>query len=147
MTKELILFLDFDGVLHPDPPNSTAPLMCREPILQEWLANNSSVSVVISSTWRLTRTLSQLQMFFPQWSERIVGVTPDLPRENYQRQHECESWMRAHAQPWTPWVAMDDRAWNFRPFEKRLVLTDRKTGLMHMDLGRLNDVIRAVSVL
>ena len=55
--------------------------------------------------------------------------------------------MRAHAQPWTPWVAMDDRAWNFRPFEKRLVLTDRKTGLMHMDLGRLNDVIRAVSVL
>lgn len=139
MTSERILFLDLDGVLHPDPPHSAAPLMCRAPLLQDWLALNSQVSVVISSTWRLKRTLPQLQLLFPEWGDRIVGVTPEIPQENYQRQHECESWMRDHAQPWTPWLALDDRAWNFRPFEKRLVLVDRKTGLTTADLVRLSN--------
>nr|CBA32544.1 hypothetical protein Csp_D32680 [Curvibacter putative symbiont of Hydra magnipapillata] len=71
---------------------------------------------------------------FPLWGDRIVGVTTEIPHESYQRQHECESWMRDNANPWIPWLALDDRSWNFRPFEKRLVLTDRKTGLTETDL-------------
>jgi len=137
MKSELILFLDFDGVLHPDPPSNAAPLMCRAPLLQAWLENYPQVCVVISSTWRLKRALQQLQVLVPTWGDRIVGVTPDIPQESHQRQHECESWMRDNSDPWTPWIALDDRAWNFRPFEKRLVLTDRKTGLTETDLVRL----------
>lgn len=136
-----ILFLDFDGVLHPDPPNSVAPLMCRAHLLQEWLSKNPQVSVVISSTWRLKQTLQQLQMFFPGWGRRIVGMTPDIPQGNFQRQHECESWMRDHALPWTSWVALDDRVWNFRPFEKRLILVDRTTGLKPSDLRLLSNAL------
>ena len=142
MKSELILFLDFDGVLHPDPPQSTAPLMCRASLLQEWLALNPQVAVVISSTWRLKRTLTELQMLFPLWGERMVGVTPNIPQANYQRQHECESWMREHSKPWVPWLALDDRAWNFRPFEKRLILTDRNTGLVDADVVRLSNASR-----
>lgn len=134
MTFQLILFLDFDGVLHPDPPHSAAPLMCRAPLLQTWLELHPLVSVVISSTWRLKRSLPKLQAMFPLWGDRIVGVTPDIPQESYQRQHECESWMRDHSDPWIQWLARDDRSWNFRPFEKRLVLTDRKIGLTETDL-------------
>jgi hypothetical protein len=141
MGIEHILFLDFDGVLHPDPPNSQAPLWCRAPLVQDWLTRNPHVSVVISSTWRLKRTTAQLQALFPAWGHRIVGATSDLPQDNFQRQFECESWLREHAKPWTAWVALDDRAWNFRPFEKRLLLIDRATGLMPDDLLRLSDAI------
>jgi hypothetical protein len=142
MKSELILFLDFDGVLHPDPPHSAAPLMCRAPLMQAWLEQNPQVGIVISSTWRLKRTLDELQIMFPQWGDRIRGVTPEIPQEIYQRQAECESWMRDHSDPWTPWIALDDRAWNFRPFEKRLILTDRNTGLVEADLVRLSKAWR-----
>ncbi len=141
MTSQLILFLDFDGVLHPDPPHSAAPLLCREPLLKTCLERHPKVSVVISSTWRLKRSLAELQAMFPQWGDRIVGVTPDIPNEIYQRQYECESWMRDNSDPWTPWIALDDRAWNFRPFEKRLVLIDRKIGLTDTDLVCLTKVM------
>jgi len=146
MTSELILFLDFDGVLHPDPPSSTEPLFCRALLLQEWLTQNPQVSVVISSTWRLTRTLEELRQYFPAWGDRIVGVTPDIPHEEFQRQHECETWMRVHSKPWVPWLALDDRAWNFRPFEKRLILTERKTGLTGEDQCRLSQALADVSL-
>lgn len=141
MASEIILFLDFDGVLHPDPPNSQAPLMCRAPLLQDWLSQNPQVSVVVSSTWRLKRTLGQLQALFPVWGDRIVDATPNLLQDSFQRQHECESWVREHAKPWTPWLALDDRAWNFRPFEKRLLLVDRTSGLVPDDLLRLSDAL------
>lgn len=141
MKSEVILFLDFDGVLHPDPPSSSAPLMCRAPLLQAWLEQYPQVSVVISSTWRLKRTLPQLQALFPEWSDRIIGVTPNIPQESYQRQRECESWMSDHSKPWVPWLALDDRAWNFRPFERRLVLTDPKAGLTETDLVSLTNAM------
>ena len=142
MASQRILFLDFDGVLHPDPPHSAAPLICRAPLLRRWLECHPQVGVVISSTWRLKRSLPELQALFPKWGDRIVGITPDIPQESYQRQHECESWMRDNADPWTPWIALDDRLWNFRPFEKRLVLTDRTTGLTDTDLVRLTNACK-----
>lgn len=137
----LVLFLDFDGVLHPDPPVSESPLLCRAPLIQQWLTAHPNVAVVISSTWRVTRSLDQLKALFPEWRERIVGVTPNIPAESFQRQGECEAWMREHANPWTPWLALDDRPWNFRPFEKRLILVERTVGLTNDDLLRLSAAV------
>lgn len=134
----LILFLDIDGVLHPDPPVSEFPLLCRAPLFQQWLMEHPNVSVVISSTWRITRSLDQLKALFPEWRGRVAGVTPNIPCESYQRQIECEAWMREHANPWIRWLALDDRPWNFRPFEKRLILVDRTVGLTRDDLLRLS---------
>jgi hypothetical protein len=138
LNPSLVLFLDFDGVLHPDPPAHQNPPFCKAPQLEGWLQEHSQVVVVISSTWRLTRTMDQIKGYLPGWQERIVGSTPDMPADSYQRQGECEAWMRMNCQPWTPWLALDDRAWNFRPFEKRLVLTNRSTGLVTDDLIRLS---------
>lgn len=143
MKSEVVLFLDFDGVLHPDPPTSTAPLFCRVPLLADWLAQHREVSLVMSSTWRTERSLNQLRALVPPLLDRILGVTPDLPAESFQRQIECEAWMRDHAQPWTQWFALDDRPWNFRPFEKRLILVERSTGIQAEDLSRLTAVMRS----
>jgi hypothetical protein len=54
-----VVFLDFDGVLHPDPPSNELPLFCRAMLLEEWLVQHPDVCVVISSTWRLKRSLDQ----------------------------------------------------------------------------------------
>jgi hypothetical protein len=137
LNPTLVLFLDFDGVLHPDPPTRQLPLFCKAPLLEEWLTDHPDVFVVISSTWRLKHPFENLKGYFPKWQQRIVDITPDMPTDNFQRQIECEAWMRTHCHPWTQWLALDDRLWNFRPFEKRLILTDRTTGLTPDDLARL----------
>ena len=140
-----VLFLDFDGVLHPDPPNAEIPLWARSEILQRWLDTHTEVGVVVSSTWRNTRTLVEIQSLLPKaLASRVVGTTPKIVDESYERQVECESWMRLHRNPWDKWIALDDRSWNFRPFEKRLILTDRRTGLVEGDIARLDEAMRVI---
>ena len=141
MERKVILFLDFDGVLHPDPPNHENPLFCRAALLNECLLQHPEMAIVISSTWRKTRTLNQLQALLPGWTDRIVGATSESSEPNYARQFECEQWMRENAQPWTHWVCLDDRSWNFRPFEKRLILVDGKTGLTSSNVEQLNALV------
>ncbi len=142
MDPKIILFLDFDGVLHPDPPTVEAPMFCRTELLHQFLLQHPEVAVVISSTWRRTRTLLQLQSLFPSWADRLIGATPHSLESNYTRQIECEAWMREHAQPWTPWIALDDRSWNFRPFERRLILVQRNIGLTSTDSERLSELVK-----
>lgn len=146
LTMASVLFLDFDGVLHPDPPTAKYPLWSRSELLQQWLKNHTDIDVVVSSTWRNTRTLSQLTSLLPQaLANRVIGVTPKIQEEGYTRQRECESWMRLHRKPWDNWIALDDRAWNFYPFEKRLVLTHPQAGLVAADIEDLEVALRFIN--
>ena len=134
----MILFLDFDGVLHPDPCYREAELFCHLPKLEAVLRDFCDVEIVISSTWRETRSLGQLQNYFSSdIGKRIIGVTPlwrELPElratlGNFPRQVEIEGWRRKSGRIWEPWVAIDDRPYWFRPFLKNLILCDSATGL------------------
>ena len=49
----MIVFLDFDGVLHPENVSSQAPLLCRLPLVEEVLREFTQAEIVISSSWRL----------------------------------------------------------------------------------------------
>lgn len=112
---ELILFLDFDGVLHPEGVGEDlhfVHLTNLEAVLREF----PSVQVVVSSAWRLDMPLEELQQKFSQdIRARVIGVTPTLPylEAKYgQRQRECELWLRETypAGVATPrWLALDDR--------------------------------------
>ena len=144
MEPKVILFLDFDGVLHPDPPTVDSPLFCRTALLHQYLIQQPEVAVVVSSTWRRTRTLDQLRSLFPELESRIIGATPESSEPNYARQFECEAWIRENAPPWTRWVSLDDRAWNFRPFEKRLILVNRRTGLVPSDVEKLDALVKQI---
>jgi hypothetical protein len=73
----MLLFLDFDGVLHPAISTDAIDLFCRRPLLEDVLRSCPQVDVVISSTWRETRTLDQLQsLFSADIQPRIIAVTP-----------------------------------------------------------------------
>ena len=133
----MILFLDFDGVLHPAVCAAEADLLCRRPPLESVLRDCAHVDIVISSTWRGSRTLAQLQaLFSPDIGARIIGMTPlwqDIQDEasmgTYVRQAEIEAWLRQVGRVWEPWVALDDQPWLFRPFLPNLVRSDPATVL------------------
>ena len=131
--------LDFDGVLHPDPCPAGDLFFCRLPVLEEVLREFPSVEIVITSTWRSTRSLSELKDFFSSdIAQRVIGATPkwqdhpDLSARigpSYLRSIEIEGWLRSDGKPWLNWVALDDKRHWFRPFSKNLVLCDPATGL------------------
>jgi hypothetical protein len=76
------------------------------------MASHPDVHIVISSSWRIYRTLAQLcEPFSHGLRERVLGATPRLKPNGIggHRQRECEAWMSAHAAGAT-WLALDDEA-------------------------------------
>lgn len=132
----MILFLDFDGVLHPEPCYDQENLFCHLPKLEKVLSDFPQVRIVISSTWRENRSLETLRSFFSAANRnRIIDVTPSwrdhpelLEVIGYQRQTEIEAWLRSSSEPWLTWVAIDDKPFLFRPFLKNLIKTNSETG-------------------
>src|SRR3989344_2338617 len=71
-----ILFLDFDGVLHPEHCHESKHFCCL-PILEEVLRQAPEWKVVVTSTWRLDQPFEAiLQRFSPDIARVIEGVTP-----------------------------------------------------------------------
>lgn len=146
----MILFLDFDGVLHPEPCFSQDMLFCFMPNFEKILREYPQISVVISSTWRETRSIDMLRGYFSiDVRHRIIGVTPSWKNHQelfdvigYQRQTEVEAWLRDSDEPWTPWVAIDDKPFLFRPFLNNLVKTNSLTGFNEAAEAQLRTLLK-----
>lgn len=132
-----VLFLDFDGVTHPEPCFDAQAFCCLH-LIEAVLRDHPGVEVVISSSWRDHHPLDELRGFFSaDIGLRVVGVTPSikvpdsswLPGQvsKFERQWECESWLRQH-RPGAPWVAIDDRPYWFEPNCSNLLVTARDVG-------------------
>lgn len=140
-----ILFLDFDGVLHPEHCHESKHFCCL-PILEDALRRVPECKMVITSTWRLENSLAALQSRFSRdIAARVEGVTPmfselkQVPDTlvNYPREAECHAWRWANGVPHLPWLAVDDRSWNYRPFCDSLLLVDGSTGFTGLNGGQL----------
>lgn len=132
-----ILFLDFDGVLHPEHCHQSKHF-CRLPILEAALRQVPETIVVITSTWRLEQSLGDLrQRLSPGIGSLIQGVTPRYcSLENiqntllaYEREAECNARLWSNNLLHCNWLAVDDRSWHYRPFCKSLLLVDGRDGL------------------
>lgn len=132
-----ILFLDFDGVLHPVHCHESRHFCCLS-ILEDALRRVPEFKLVITSTWRLENPFEVLRdRFSRDIAARIEGVTPtfsDLKQVpntliSYPREAECHAWRWANGVPHLPWLAVDDRSWNHRPFCNSLLLVDGATGI------------------
>lgn len=132
----MILFLDFDGVLHPEPCFDSTKFFCFLPRLEDVLHEFSNVKVVVSSTWRDSRSLHELRGFFSEAiRHRVIGTTPHwrdcvelLETIGFQRQVEIEAWLRNSPEPWESWIAIDDKPYLFRPFLPNLIMTTSAIG-------------------
>lgn len=141
----MILFLDIDGVLHPEPCHSRHHF-CRLPLLEDILMDFPQVQIVISSVWRLdwkeeTEQIEGMRQHFSlALRDRVVGVTPDHRQTpateappglaDYLREWECIDWLRTHRPPNTPYLILDDRPWLFRPNNPNLMLVDCDDGFL-----------------
>ena len=120
----MILFLDFDGVLH---PVNQVDLFSREEHLARVLRDFPHVEIVISSAWRQDYTLKNIQTFFlTDLRNRIVGMTPvfeirdacDVAGSRYREIQAYLAGSRAN------WLALDDDASLFPDGCTELVLCD-----------------------
>ena len=75
----MILFLDFDGVLHPVRSNID-DIFCRTPLLDQFLIHEMPEwRIVLSTSWREPHSMDELLDFIPEsLHHRILGTTvPD----------------------------------------------------------------------
>ncbi|MES2730000.1 MAG: HAD domain-containing protein [Pseudomonadota bacterium] len=123
MGTEMILFLDFDGVLHPIPTKDRN-LLCHVPRLEGVLRDFPYIQVVVSSLWRASHDLEGLRHYFSEdIRPRIIGMTPFTETPAYMsdsdfilgvvRYKEILLWIEQNKYE-GPWLALDD-AWREFP--------------------------------
>jgi hypothetical protein len=143
----MILFLDFDGVLHPEPCGDEGEF-CRVPLFWQILRTCPNVSVVLSTSWRSLHRTEELLAFATTGGgedliHRFVGSTPSIIQERganiagrvYRREAECLEWLRHHGGQNQPWLALDDYPVEFRG--PKLYFVDRRTGLTEADVAAI----------
>ena len=145
----MILFLDYDGVLHPDPCTDEKRLFENAPRLAQVLRQFPGVGVVLSTSWRTKRTEAELLDPLPaSLRQSVVGFTPrcsdfspPLELIPYRRQAECVQWLTVHGMADGAWWALDDRADWFTPYCENLIECDPRIGLDDRVAARLSSVL------
>lgn len=147
-----ILFLDFDGVLHPKNTDRET-VFCRVELLWKILRACPNLEVVFSTSWRELHKFDELLDFVTcgggeDLAQRFIGVNPSIVLESganlagqiYQREDECISWLVTNNQSQRPWLALDDTDCWF--VGSNLYLVNSETGLTDADVlaivGRIN---------
>lgn len=142
----MILFLDFDGVLHPFPMTSTSSHFSATPSLWTILEKIPEISVVITSTWREQFSLAQLVELLKghggeYFSNRFIGVTPIMESTaDYVpgiRQREIESWLVENEVTDEPYIILDDIEEYFDSTCPNLYLVDGVSGLTDHDTAMI----------
>lgn len=138
----MILFLDFDGVLHPFPIGPIDRHFMAMAPLWAILDEIPEVSVVITSTWRERHSFKELLTFMKShgggpYLARFLGVTPILENaSNYVpgiRQREIESWLQDNGSEQRRYLILDDIEEYFDATCQNLHLVDGTTGLTEDD--------------
>jgi hypothetical protein len=146
----VILFLDYDGVLHPDPCRDAAQLFEHAPRLVHALGNFPQVAVVLSTAWRQGRSYERLLAPLPAaLQERTIGVTPNFSDFTsaaalipYRRQAECLRWMHQNRLEDEPWLALDDRPCGFTPYCENLIGCHPQSGFDVAISARLRSTLQ-----
>lgn len=143
---KVVIFLDFDGVLHA-MPSWQHEVFEHLPVLVDVLRQFPELEVVISSSWREHHSLDALKEFFPEDIQHlVVGVTPILGNgaasNPAERQREIEAWLQASRPAGTSWVAIDDWAAGFEPNCPNLLLTQSKRGFQATEAEVLKAMIK-----
>ncbi|UQV45036.1 hypothetical protein KIV45_25460 [Janthinobacterium lividum] len=142
----MILFLDFDGVLHPFPMTSTSSHFSATPSLWTILEKIPEISVVITSTWREQFSLAQLVELLKghggeHFSNRFIGVTPIMESTTDYvpgiRQQEIESWLVENEVTDEPYIILDDIEEYFDSTCPNLYLVDGVSGLTGHDAAMI----------
>jgi HAD domain in Swiss Army Knife RNA repair proteins len=130
-----LLFLDFDGVVHPqDHTNHPAGWFRWLPILANLLTPWPDVKIVVHSSWRYEHTDAELRDLLGPLSARFAGSAPRGPREQ-----AIESVLQANKSLVQAHLVLDDDAQEFTTGRVNLVVCDALEGLTQR---RIQDHVR-----
>ena len=142
----MIIFLDFDGVLHSENQRDEE-LFCRTPLLWKIMHACPNVRVVFSTSWRTIYKFDQLIEFATygggeDLAHRFIGSTPDFDRDGIygRRDLEIEKWAEDNGNP--DWLAIDDIEGLFNGGHPNLFLIDGNIALTDEDA---REIIEEVS--
>lgn len=152
-----VIFLDFDGVLNSEASfrmevrrknnnvsNTLNPVACSN--LQYILEHDSSVKIVISSTWRKVHTMVELQNILNAYgveAARIIGKTPSVL--SGARGHEINLWLEENPNV-TKFVVIDDDSdvlgVNLQDGKGHIFMTTADDGLLFKQAKQIVKVFR-----
>jgi hypothetical protein len=140
MTRRVV-FLDIDGVLAPvlhwDRYGDLDPACIR--VLNEIVAG-AGADVVVSSTWRHGKTVSELQEMLEAagFIGRVIDKTP-VGEFGADRRDEIMAWLAEH--PVGGYVIIDDHD-DMGELRSQLVLTHPSRGLQPADVPRAIEILK-----
>ena len=146
-----LLFLDFDGVLHPQPdpfrPGETEVFSCVDVL--EAALRGLRYRVVLTTSWRAHFPLDELAAMLGNIGP-VVGATGYLSHMDPQtetrpiRQAEIERWLLLNNEQSTPFLVLDDLPMQFEPSWPQLLLIDPATGLLPADGITIRERMKAL---
>ena len=135
-----ILFVDFDGVLHPTSAIEEEERFSRAHLL-ETVWPDAGCSIVISSSWRNFYPFPALVAHFPPaLRSSVIGITGRAYIGQWPRYQEIKAYL-ARYHPLAEWRALDD-AWLEFPAEcPELIRCDPNLGIQEIQLRQLEALI------
>lgn len=139
----MILFLDYDGVLHPDAVyllkgrpvlRSDGELFQWAGLLGEALADRANVRIVLSTSWVQHLKFTKAKSYLPEpLSRRVIGATwhTSIDRQEWEAMTRYQQIRRyVDRAGLVNWIAVDDDAEGWADVDReRLVHTNGSVGL------------------
>lgn len=124
-----VLFLDFDGVLHPATINNKSEHFSRNFILEEAI-KDLECEIVISSSWRFhTKHSDLLSNLSSNLASRVTGSTGEPYIGKHSRYQEILNYIKANDCLDLDWMALDDAYYEFPNSFDRLILCNPNIGV------------------
>jgi len=132
-----LLFLDFDGVLHPTSARGPG-LLSKAPLLE--VITDEDCRIILSTSWRFQYSLEELCAKLPEpVSIKVIGMTGSPYIGKHSRYYEIISYVSQLDRKPVQWRALDDAYWEFPVGCPELIRCNPNTGITERELGLLND--------
>ena len=135
----MIIFLDFDGVMHSVSQQDKNPFddICIENIYS--CLKNQDVKIVITSSHRKVHSQEHLMSQLGPLGEYVVGTTPIIDERflKHVRFEEVVLWLMAENSMDEKWIAIDDVPGNY-PGNANIIITDPHRGFSETDAIKLS---------
>ena len=125
-----ILFLDFDGVLHPASANS-AEQFVHLPRLEATLRGHPAVRIVLSTSWQHTYSIRALRaLFSADIAARVMGGTRSADPDHVAptKFAQIQRYLRHGRAPQARWLALDAAVSHFPEPCPHLIVCDPRRG-------------------
>jgi len=135
---QAVVFLDFDGVLHPRNAASSVEMFRGLLFLDEALGDSEDVGIVITSTWRhYPQDLAEAIGRFPaRLSRQILGSTP-VQGGKVAREDEISGWLNSASIAPAKALILDDEPELFKLLFDQLLVVDGAVGLTGKDVSAI----------